>query len=316
MTNTALQSGVNKKKKNMIGGSKFKRSRYMFIFLIPALAWYLLFCYYPMYGIQIAFKKFSFASGIWGSKWVGLKYFSKFLQYEDFWNAFRNTLIISVGKIIIGFPMPIILAILMNELRSNKFRRVVQTVFTFPHFISWVIVYSLFYILLSGEGIVNMALGAVGWQKVGFFSDKYVFIGVILFTDVWKTMGWSSIIYSAAIVNINPEIIEASIVDGAKRLQRIWYIILPEISVTIVTLLILAVGGVMNSGFDQIFNFYNPLVYSTSDIIDTYVYRLSFEGTNGFSISTAVGLFKSVINFVLLFGADRIAKAFGQPGIY
>ena len=296
--------------------SSFKRSRYLLILAIPAVIWYLVFCYYPMYGVQIAFKQFSLSKGIWGSEWVGLKYFAKLMQYDEFWNAVRNTLVISVSKIIVGFPMPILLAILLNELRSNKLKRSLQTVFTFPHFISWVIAYSLFNTLLSGEGIINMARTSMGLSSIGFLSSNSTFFGVLLTTEVWKAMGWSSILYCAAIANINPEIIEASIVDGANRFQRNWYITLPGISVTIVTLLILAVGGVMNAGFDQIFNFYNPLVYSSSDIIDTYVYRLSFGGTNGFSIATAVGLFKSIINFALLFGADRIAKACGQPGIY
>ena len=304
--------GIERKKRK----STLFRSRYLLVLAIPALIWYIIFCDYPMYGIQIAFKKYNMSAGIWGSQWVGLKYFTKLMKYEDFWNAVRNTLVISISKIAVGFPCPIILALLLNELRSNKLRRPLQTVYTFPHFISWVITYSLFSILLSGEGIINLMRTQGGLKSIGFLSDSKIFFGVLLFTDVWKSVGWSSIIYCAAITNINPEVIEASIVDGANRFQRIWYVILPDISVTIVTLFILAVGGVMNAGFDQIFNFYNPLVYSTSDIIDTYVYRLSFEGTNGFSISTAVGLFKSVINCILLFGADRVAKAFGQPGIY
>lgn len=295
---------------------KFKRSKYLLLLAIPAIIWYLVFCYYPMYGVQLAFRNYNFRKGIWGSPWVGLKYFTQLFRYNDFWNAVRNTVSISLSKILFCFPMPIILAILLNEIRSVKKKRVLQTVFTFPHFISWVIVYTLFYSLLSGEGLINLLRTRSGQQSIGFLSSPGIFWGVLIVTEIWKSVGWSSVIYCAAITNINPEVMEAALVDGANRAQKIWYITLPELSVTIITLLILQIGGTMNAGFDQIFNFYNPLVYETADIIDTYVYRMAFNSGSGFSLSTAAGLFKSIINFALLFGADRVAKAFGQPGIY
>ena len=243
----------------------FMRSKYLLLLALPALIWYAIFCYYPMYGVQIAFRSYNFRKGILGSDWVGMKYFMQLFQYNDFWNAVRNTLVISLAKIVFCFPLPIALAILLNELASTRYRRVLQTVFTFPHFISWVIVYTLFYSLLSGEGLINLIRSQLGMSSIGFFSEPNLFFGVLIATEAWKTMGWSSIIYCAAITNINPEIVEAAIVDGANRAQRIWYITLPELSVTIVTLLILQIGNVMNAGFDQIFNFYNPLVYSTAD---------------------------------------------------
>ena len=316
--NTMLRANpsVNARKpfENMV--RSFRRSKYLLLLALPALIWYGVFSYGPMYGIQIAFKNYVFRNGIWGSPWVGFQHYQQFFRYADFWNAVRNTLTISLSKIAISFPISITLAILLNEVMRVRLRRVFQTIYTFPHFISWVIVYALFYTIISGEGLINLIRASAGRQSIDFLTNPGNFFGVLMFTEVWKTMGWSSIIYCAAITNINPEVMEAAMVDGANRFQRILYITLPELSGTIVVLLILAIGGSMNAGFDQIFNFYNPVVYPTADIIDTYVYRMSFELAAGLSLSTAVGLFKSVINFALLFGADRLAKAIGQAGVY
>lgn len=295
---------------------RFLASRSLLLLAFPALIWYAVFCYVPLYGIQLAFRNYVFRKGIWGSEFVGLKYFRLLFLYKDFWAAVINTVRISLSKIVFCFPMPIILSILLSELKAIRLRRMFQTIYTFPHFISWVITYTLFYTLISGEGAINLALSQMGLSTVDFLTNKTNFFWLLIFTEFWKTVGWSSILYCAAIANINPEIIEAALVDGANRWQRIWHITLPNLRGTIVTLLILAVGGCMNAGFDQIFNFYNPMVYPVADIIDTYVYRMAFQGTGGFSMSTAVGLFKSIINFMLLFGADRVAKALGQSGVY
>jgi len=311
-----VRTATNDRRPLANAARSFRRSKYLLLLALPALVWYAVFCYVPMYGIQIAFKNYMFRRGIWGSPWVGLQHYQQLFRYHDFWNAVRNTLVISLSKIAISFPIPIILSISLNEIARTRTRRLFQTVYTFPHFISWVIVYTLFYTLISGEGLINLLRTSSGLPPIDFLTNHGNFFGVLMFTEVWKTLGWSTILYCAAITNINPEIMEAAVVDGANRFQRIWYITLPELTSTIVILLILAVGRSMNAGFDQIFNFYNPIVYPSADIIDTYIYRLSFEGAGGFSLSTAVGLFKSIINFALLFGADRLAKAVGQSGIY
>mgnify|MGYP000985112986 CR=1 FL=1 len=294
----------------------FNESKYLLLLLLPGLIWYIVFCYIPMYGIQIGFKNYTFNKGIWGSAWVGLSHFRRMFALNDFWTAVKNTVFISFGRLLFEFPLPIVLAILVNELRSNKIKRIYQTIYTFPNFISWVVAYTLFYSILSGEGSINLLLSGMGLDTIDFFSDSRNFLVLIFGSSAWKSMGWTSIIYSASIANINPELYEAATVDGANRIHKIMYITLPELVPTIIALFILAVGNSMNAGFDQIFNLYNPMVYNVADIIDTYVYRMGFESSTGFSFSTAVGLFKSIINFVLIILTDRIAKACGQSGIF
>lgn len=309
-----VQQTLSSRNKRLV--RSYRRSRTLWLLALPAIVWYIIFCYFPIYGIQLAFKDYVFSEGIWGSKWVGMKHYLQLFRYKDFWNAVFNTLRISFSKLVICFPAPIILSILLNEVPSIRFRRTCQTVYTFPYFISWVIAHTLFYTIVSGEGLINLLRVQMGLSSVDILTNQTSFFWLLMVSDIWKSIGWSSIIYCAAIIGINPEITEAAMVDGANRFQRIWHITLPEIRSTIVVLLILQIGNCMNAGFDQIFNFYNPLVYPIADIIDTYVYRLTFEGAGGFSLSTAVGLFKSVINFALLYGADRFAKALGQSGIY
>lgn len=284
--------------------------------ILPGMVFYLVFSYLPLYGIQIAFKEYAYDKGIWGSEWVGLTYFLDMFNLDEFWLAVRNTFVISLGRILIEFPIPILVAILLNELRGNRLRRVFQSVYTFPHFLSWIMAFGIIMTILSSDGAINRFSQALGGREIPFLTDPMLFLGVIFATDIWKEMGWSTIIYLAAIASINPEIYEAALVDGANRLQKIWYIVLPSILPTITILLILAIGNSMNAGFDQIFNLYNAAVYETADIIDTYVYRQSFQGSGGFSLSTAAGLFKSIINFALLLFADRVVRRMGQQGLF
>jgi putative aldouronate transport system permease protein len=291
------------------------KNKYIYILLTPGLLFYIIFCYFPLYGIQLAFKDFWQNLGIWGSPFVGLANFDFIMKEPQFWNAFRNTLIISAGKIIFGFPVPIILAIIISELRFRNRKRIIQTILTFPHFLSWVIIAGFIRNLFNSSGAVNGILGMFGVEKIDFFASNIFFVPLLFFTEIWKESGWASIIYIATISGINSESYEAADVDGANRLQKIFHITWPGIKSTAIMLLVLSVGGILSSGFDQIFNLYNPLVYPVSDIIDTYIYRLTFETALNQGVGVAIGLFKSVASFLLLIMADRIAKAAGERGV-
>lgn len=294
------------------------RNKYIYLLLLPGILFYLLFAYGPMYGIILAFKDYTFKGGILGSPWVGLEKFRMLFVEPEFIQAFKNTIIISFGKIIFGFPIPILLAILLNELRFKKFKKTLQTVFTFPHFLSWIIISSIVLNIFGNLGAVNNMLSVLGLERQHFLADKQLFRPLLYITDIWKEAGWSSIIYLAAISGINPELYEAATIDGANRFQKIRYVTWPGMRSVAELLLLLSIGQVMNAGygFDQVFNLYNPTVYEVGDIIDTFVYRITFQRPPDFGFSTAVGLFKSVINFGLLVTADRVAKALGQRGIF
>ncbi|WP_318245311.1 ABC transporter permease [Paenibacillus gallinarum] len=292
------------------------RYRYLYIMLLPAILYYAIFHYYTMYGALIAFKQFSFSKGIMGSPWVGLTHFEYLFQLDKFWQVFENTVLISLYRLIFGFPLPLFVSILLFEVRNLFFKRSIQTVIYLPHFISWVIMGGLIINLLSiNGGVINEVIRKFGGESVGFLTDESYFRSVLVGSMIWKEFGWNTIIYMAALAGVNPSLYEAAVVDGASRLRRIWHITLPSIRSTIIILFILRIGSMMEAGFEQIFVLYHPGVYRVADIIDTYVYRIGLtEGK--YSLSTAVGLFKSVINFVLLIVANRLARRFGERGIY
>lgn len=303
----------------MIQQNIFKRMyyyRFVYLIMIPGLLYYIIFKYVPMYGLTLAFKDFNYAKGILGSPWVGLKHFEALMIEPKFWRAFTNTLIISFGKIIFGFPIPIMLAIGLNEIRSSKLKRSLQTIFTFPHFLSWIIISSMFIGLLNNNGAVNNFLGLIGIERQAFLANPSLFRPLLYFTDIWKEAGWTCIIYLAAITGINPELYEAAMIDGANRFHRILYITWPNLKPLAVLLLILSIGKVAQMSFQQVYNLYNPTVYEVGDVIETYVYRITFQGAPNFSFSTAVGFFKAVVNCGLLFASDRIAKSLGQRGLF
>ena len=293
-----------------------KKNRFIYLLLAPGLLWYLIFSYGPMYGIQLAFKEFMYNKGIWGSPFIGLRNFEYILRDDMFWRAFRNTLTISFGSILFTFFIPIVLAILINELSDGKFKKILQTVYTLPHFFSWIIISGIVMNLLNYNGAVNNLLAFAGMEKIGFMGTPELFRPLLYGTSIWKEAGWGSIIYLAAISSIDPTLYEAAVVDGANRLHRILHITWPGIQSTVIILLILNVGSVMNAGFDQIFNLYNPAVYETGDIIDTYIYRVTFQSISDFGFSTAVGLFKSVINLALLLSANRFARLFENGRVF
>ncbi|WP_409343167.1 ABC transporter permease [Paenibacillus sp. MBLB4367] len=293
-----------------------RANRYLYLMLLPALVFYAVFHYYPMYGAIIAFKDFNITKGILGSPWVGTKHFTYLFELDKFWSVFWNTVVISFYRLVFGFPAPIVVALLLHEIMNRVFKRTVQTVIYLPHFISWVILGGLLVNLLSTDGgVVNKVIESLGGSPVGFLSDDSHFRSTLVWSMIWKEFGWNTIIYMAALAGVNPQLYEAAVMDGANRWHRIWHITLPCIRSTIVILLLLRIGSMMEAGFEQIFVLYHTGVYSVSDIIDTYVYRIGLtEGR--FSLAAAVGLFKSAINFVLLIVANKLARMMGEQGVY
>ncbi|HJC23677.1 MAG TPA: ABC transporter permease subunit [Candidatus Eisenbergiella merdavium] len=296
---------------------KLRNDALLYFMLVPVLAWYIIICYIPMAGITLAFREFRFDGGLWNSPWVGMENFTKMLSDSDFLVAVKNTLIIGVGGIMFQMPCAIILAILVNEIKGAKAKKFFQTVVTFPHFISWVVLGGILTSMFSSSGIINQMLGAFNLPSVSPLTNVASFCPFIWISNIWKEIGWDSIIYIAAITSIDTGLYEAAEVDGANRLQRMWHITLPGIRPTIVIMLILAVGQLMNNGrFDQIFNLYSSPVYSVGDTLDTYIFRESFvTGGLNFGYSTAIGLFKSVIGVILITASNKIATAMGETGL-
>ncbi len=292
------------------------RSRFLFSMLIPAVLYYVIFHYIPIYGVTIAFKDFKFSAGILGSPWVGMKWFVKLFAMKSFWEVFSNTLIISVFKLICSFPAPIIFALLLMELNNVRFKKVVQTISYLPHFLSWVVLGGVFIQLLSPtSGPFGLAFNALGLQPIFFLGDNRWFRATLVATSVWKGMGWGSIIYLAALTAVNPELYEAALIDGANRLQRILHISIPSILPVISIMLIFAVGGIVSDDFDQVFNLYNPSVYKTGDVLSTYVYRQGIEKME-YGLSTAAGVFRNVISFILIIATNYASRRMGEYGIW
>lgn len=288
------------------------KHKYLYVLVAPLVIFYIIFTYIPMYGIVLAFKEFDYSKGILGSPWNHFHNFSEVFGNPEFWSAFRNTILISLGRLIIEFPIPIVLALLLNEISKGRMTRIYQTVFTFPHFISWVVLSGIIVGIFSDQGLYNQILTVIGLEKKSVLTDGPSFTAVLFLSNIWKEAGWSCILYLAAIAGINPELYEAAAVDGANRFQQMRAITWPVVRSAAAILLILAVGQTMNGGFDQIFNMYNPAVYKYTDILDTYVYRSAFTDSTGFGFATTVGLLKSVINFALLFGANYLVKTIGK----
>ncbi len=313
----------SKKKRPRLTPKEFLRSvaqnKYLYLMIAPCVAFYIIFSYFPMYGILLAFKDYYPNLGITASPWVGLDNFKYLFQQEQFWLVMRNTILISIGRITLGAIVPVIIALLINELsiRFRKYKRVVQTVYTFPKFLSWVIIAGIVRELFANRGAINGIISVFGGDPINFLSKGAFFVPLLFVSDLWKEAGWASIIYLASMSGIDIGLYEAAEIDGANRWQKMRTITLPHIKPLFILLLILSMGSILSAGFDQIFNLYNPLVYNVSDIIDTYVYRLAF-GTSAASnpgISTALGLFKSVVSFFLLIITDRIAKMTGERGV-
>lgn len=292
-----------------------KRDFFLYLLLLLPMAYILIFKYAPMYGILMAFQDYNIFKGISGSEWVGFDVFKFIFHQKDFFRALKNTLMLNTLDLIAGFPAPIILAILLNELRNEKFKKVSQTVLYLPHFLSWVIIGGMSYLILSSTGIVNNMLTNFGMEPVEFLSEKVHWLITYVVIGVWQNVGWGTILFLAAMTSINRELYEAASVDGASRLRKIWHITLPGISPTICILLILQLGRMVSIGFDRPYVLGNALVREYSDVISTYVYRVGL-GSNDFSQATAVGLFQSVVGLIFLLAANFITKKVGDQGIW
>lgn len=298
---------------------RIKKHKLVYLLLFPSFATVLIFNYAPMAGILMAFKNFRIMDGFWGiftGEWIGFKNFERLFASYYFYDVFRNTILISLYKIIFGFPAPIILALLLNELKNKFYTRFVQTITYLPHFLGAVILTGLTYALLNPSyGIVNGVIQAFGYEPQQFLADPRYFRSIIVGLDVWKNTGWNAIIFLAAISSVDMGLYDAAKMDGANKFRQMWHITLPGISEIVVLMFILRLGDIMNAGFDQIFLLYSVMVYNVGDIIDTYVYRMGLVNSE-YGFSTAVGLFKSVIALILIIAANAVAKKFGKQGIW
>lgn len=293
-----------------------KRNYFLYLFILPALLYILIFSYWPLYGIQIAFKDYKPYVGIMGSPWAGFQYFTKFFNSIVFWNILGNTLTLSVYSLVASFPLPIILAFMINYTKNRRLRRFTQTVTYAPHFISVVVLVGMLGVFLSPRsGFINTIIQAFGAKPIFFMGDNGWFKHVFVWSGVWQGTGWASIIYIAALSGVNPELHEAAIIDGASKLQRIRYIDLPELMPTIIILLILNLGQIMNVGFEKVLLMQNDLNLGVSEIISTYTYKVGLINAE-YSYSTAIGLFNNVINFCILLAVNRGARKLSGTSLW
>ncbi|MBD1381870.1 ABC transporter permease [Metabacillus arenae] len=304
------------KPKKVKKNRKILQNWQLYIFVLPAFLYFLIFHYIPMYGVQIAFKNFVPSLGIWGSEWVGFDHFIRFFESYYFWDLIKNTLGISVYELIIGFPLPIILALALNEAKDGLYKRTVQTVTYAPHFISVVVMAGMIIAFLSpATGIINHGIQLLGFEPIAFLSEPGWFKTVYVFSGVWQSTGWGTIIYLAALSGVDPQHHEAAIVDGATRFQRIWHINIPAIVPTMIILLIMNVGNIMAMGFEKILLLQNPLNLETSNVIATFVYQAGLLDAQ-YSFAAAVGLFNAFINAILLITVNMIAKKTSETSLW
>lgn len=312
---------VSKRKEKLVKKKKsiFKdmlKCWQLYVLLIPTIIYFILFCYGPMYGVQLAFKEYNAVAGITGSPWVGFSNFTRFFSSYQFKQLLWNTITLSLYQLAVSFPVPIILALALNQVRHAKFKKLVQTVTYAPHFISVVVLVGMLNIFFSTRGgLVNEAVQFFGREPIYFLGKEQYYQNMYVWSGVWQNMGWSAIIYLAALSGVSPELHEAAIVEGASKFQRIWYIDIPAILPTIVTLLILNCGQIMSIGFEKSFLMQNPLNIGISEIIPTYVYKMGLINAQ-YGFSTAVGLFNSVINCTLLVLVNKLSKKMGQSGLW
>jgi putative aldouronate transport system permease protein len=316
----ALQSnrsnGQVRKSKLGLLMKEFIRDKWLYMMLVPGVAYFLIFKYVPMYGLIIAFQDYRPHLGFMGSPWVGLKHFERFFSEPQFGMLFRNTIIIALYNLVFFFPLPIVLSLMMNELRRERFKRFVQTLIYIPHFVSWVVVVGIFYMLLTTEnGILNELIYTISGKKIAFLLEPEWFRTMIISQSIWKEVGWGTIIFLAALSGVDMQLYEAVRIDGAGRWRQLWHITLPAIRSTIIILMILRLGNFLDSGFEHIFLMITPTNRDVGEVFDTYVYTKGLTQAQ-YSYSAAVGLFKSAIGLVLVLGSNWLAKRFGQEGVY
>ena len=286
------------------------------LMLIPVI-YYIVFRYVPMAGNIIAFRRYRAGHSIFGDEWSGFKYFKQFIADKTFWRAFRNTLVLNISYLLVRFPLTLIFALLLNEIKALWWKKFVQTVSYLPHFISMVIVTGMVRELVSANGPLNHFIASLGKDTISFIALPQYFTAIFVTSGVWQALGWGTILYLAAIAGINPSLYEAAEVDGANHFQRVWHVTIPCILPTITTLLILDIGGLVGSGgaFEKVFLLYNPMTYEKADIISTFVFRLGL-GSGNYSYATAVGLFEAILNLTLLTGANKISKKITGSGLW
>lgn len=293
-----------------------RRDLFLYVLALPMLVYFAVFKYVPIWGILISFQNYSPYAGFWHSEWVGLEHFQRLFSTPDFLVLLRNTLAINVLNLIFFFPLPILLSLMLNELRGSIYKRIVQSIVYLPHFLSWVIIVGISFLLFSqSEGIVNKLLEALGFAKFDFLTNPDWFWGMLTAQSIWKDAGWGTIIFLAAIAAVDPQLYEAARMDGAGRFRQAWHVTLPGIRSVIIILLILRIGHMMDVGFEQVYLMMNGAVSEVADVFDTYVYRSGIS-QGQYSYSTAVGLFKSVIGLLLVVGANHLARRFGEDGVY
>ena len=294
---------------------RFKREYQIYLIILPGLLFYAVFHYAPLYGVLVAFTDFRITRGISGSDWAGLRFFEQVFSTPDFWQVINNTITISIMRIVFSFPVPIILAILLNELRNQHFKKFTQSVMYLPYLISWTIIGGLVFEIFSSDGMVNSIRALLGMERHLFLVDRDFFRPLLIMTDIWKNSGFHAIIYLAAITRINSELYESAAIDGAGWLRRTWAVTIPGVSDVITVLFILSVGSLLSAGFEQVFVLYNPAVYRTGDILDTFIFRTGITNAR-FSFAAAAGLIRSVVSAVLLILAHKTAKKLTGKGIF
>lgn len=305
-----------KKPRRKFSWKLVKRNWQLYLFLLPAFIFFLVFCYQPMYGVIIAWKDYNPSLGIWGSPWVGWTYFQQFFNSYFFWDLIKNTLGISVYSLVVGFPLPIILALALNEMKDGFGKKFAQTITYAPNFISIVVIVGMLFSFLNPDtGLINNVIEFFGGKPINFMENPAWFKTVYVLSGVWQSTGWSSVIYMAALSGVDTQLHEAAIIDGASKLQRVWYINLPTIAPTIIILFIMNLGSLLNVGFEKIILMQNPLNQTSSDVISTFVYRAGL--LNGqYSFATAIGVFNSVINAIILVVANSITRKFSENSLW
>ncbi|MDI4645935.1 ABC transporter permease [Cohnella hashimotonis] len=296
--------------------SKIWRYRWLYVFMIPGILYYLVYHYVPMFGLVVAFQDYNLMKGVTGSAWVGWDNFRAVFESPDFPQLMKNTVLLSIYRLVFGMLPDLLLALMLNEIRVRWFKKTIQTLTYGPHFLSWIIVYGIMFSFFApGSGLVTTFFRDMGWGDIDALTNSELFRPMLVMTDIWKSTGYGAIIYLAALANINHEQYEAAAIDGANRWSQLWHVTLPGVRDVFMLLVILRLGGILDAGFEQVYIFLNVRVYDVGDILDTWIFRRGIEEMN-YSVPAAVGVFKSVIGFVLVLGANKLAKRFGGSGIW
>ncbi len=295
--------------------NRIKRERFIYLLLLPGLVYFVIYRYLPMGGLIIAFQDYNPFTGLLKSDWVGFKHFARMFESGEVIQVLINTLQISMLQIFVAFPVSIILALMLNGLRNEMYKKLIQSMVYLPHFLSWVVVVGIFVVFMRGEGLINAVLTDLGLSPIPFLTEPALFKPIIVLQTIWKEAGWGTIIFLAALAGVNPSLYEAAVIDGASRWRQLWHVTLPAIRGVIVILFILRLGSVLDSGFEQIFLMLNPFNMDTGNVLDTFVYYKGIQQGN-ISFATSVGMFKGVIGLILVVGADKLAKRLGEDGLY